>query len=150
MLDTDRKVTDAGLNKISSGLHPQGTLLLSSRAPIGYLAISEVPVAINQGFIAMPPRTSPSNWYMLQWCRASHEEIISHANGSTFLEISKSNFRQIPMILPEGKLLITYDTVVETLFRRISVNQKESLALVKQRDELLPKLLSGELRLEQL
>ncbi len=146
LLDTDRKVTDAGLNKISSGLHPQGTLLLSSRAPIGYLAISEVPVAINQGFIAMPPRTSPSNWYMLQWCRASHEEIIGHANGSTFLEISKSNFRQIPMVLPEGKLLITYDTIVETLFRKISVNQKESLALARQRDGLLPKLLTGGLQ----
>ena len=150
MLDTDRKVTDAGLNKISSGLHPQGTLLLSSRAPIGYLAISEVPVAINQGFIAMPPRTSPSNWYMLHWCRASHDEIVSHANGSTFLEISKSNFRQIPMPLPEWEILMAYDDVVETLFRRISVNQRGSLVLVKQRDELLPKLLSGELHPEQL
>ena len=148
MLDTERKVTDVGLSKISSGLHPPGTLLLSSRAPIGYLAISEVPVAINQGFIAMPPRTFPSNWYMLHWCRASHDEIMSHANGSTFLEISKSNFRQIPMIIPGEKLLMTYDSVEETLFRRISVNQKESLALVEQRNELLPMLLSGELPLE--
>ena len=145
LLDTERKVTDAGLKKIRSGLHPPGTLLLSSRAPIGYLAVSEVPVAINQGFIAMPPRTSPSNWYMLHWCRASHDEIVSHANGSTFLEISKSNFRQIPMLLPEWEILMTYDRVVETFFRRISVNQKESLALARQRDGLLPKLLTGEL-----
>ena len=150
LLDTERKVTDAGLGKISSGLLPTGTLLMSSRAPIGYLAVSEVPVAINQGFIAMPPRNSPSNWYMLHWCRTTHDEIMSHANGSTFLEISKSNFRQIPMILPEEELLMTYDRVAETLYQRVSVNQRQSLVLAKQRDELIPKLLSGELQPEEL
>jgi type I restriction enzyme S subunit len=53
LLDTERKVTDAGLAKISSGLLPVGTVLLSSRAPVGYLAIAQVPVTVNQGFIAM-------------------------------------------------------------------------------------------------
>ncbi len=53
LLDTDRKLTDAGIAKISSGLLPAGALLLSSRAPVGYLAIATMPVAINQGFIAM-------------------------------------------------------------------------------------------------
>ena len=53
LLSTDRKVTDKGLEKISSGLLPVGTILLSSRAPVGYLVISSVPTAINQGFIAM-------------------------------------------------------------------------------------------------
>jgi type I restriction enzyme S subunit len=56
LLDTDRRITDAGLSQIGSGLLPEGTVLLSSRAPIGYLAIAEVPVAINQGFIAMRPK----------------------------------------------------------------------------------------------
>ncbi|CAN5911231.1 hypothetical protein BH11GEM1_BH11GEM1_24420 [soil metagenome] len=53
LLDTDRKITDEGITRISSGLLPAGTLLLSSRAPVGYLAIAAIPVAINQGFIAM-------------------------------------------------------------------------------------------------
>ena len=146
LLDTERKITDAGVNKISSGLHPQGTLLLSSRAPIGYLAISEVPVATNQGFIAMPPRSSPSNWYMLHWCRASHEEIISHANGSTFLEISKANFRNITMALPATEILPEFDKLVGRLYKRVSVNQRESQTLATKRDEFLPRLLSGEIK----
>ena len=150
LLETERKVTDAGLNKISSGLLPSGTLLLSSRAPIGYLAISEVPVAINQGFIAMPPRDAPSNWYMMLWCKASHEEIISHANGSTFLEISKANFRKIPMVLPDRELLSEVDNFLGSLYRRVSVNQRESQAMATKRDELLPVLLSGELKPEEL
>jgi len=55
LLQTERTITDAGLAQVASGLLPRGTVMLSSRAPIGYLAITEVPVAINQGFIAMRP-----------------------------------------------------------------------------------------------
>ena len=146
LLDAERKLTDAGLAKISSGLLPAGTLLLSSRAPIGYLTVSEQPVAINQGFIGMPPRDAPSNWYMMLWCKASHEEIISRASGSTFLEINRTNFRRIPMLLPETELLMEFDNLVRDLYRRISRNQRESLALAAQRDELLTKLVSGELQ----
>ena len=99
LLDTERKITDSGLKRIGSGLQPNGTVLLSSRAPIGYLAINKVPVAVNQGFIAIQPRNSVSNLFLLYWCKASLDEIVSHANGSTFLEISKSNFRKIPLIM---------------------------------------------------
>ena len=53
LLNTDRKITDSGVERISSGILPVGTVLLSSRAPIGYLAIAEVRTAVNQGFIAM-------------------------------------------------------------------------------------------------
>jgi type I restriction enzyme S subunit len=100
LLDTERKVTDAGLAQISSGLLPKGTVLLSSRAPIGYLAIAEVPVAVNQGFIAMKPRPGTSNLFLLRWANAAHGEIVSHANGSTFLEISKASFRPICTVAP--------------------------------------------------
>ncbi len=65
LLDTERRITDAGLAQISSGLLPTGTVLLSSRAPIGYLAVAEIPVAINQGFIAMKPKESVSNLFLL-------------------------------------------------------------------------------------
>ena len=67
LLDTERRITDAGLSQIGSGLLPKGTVLLSSRAPIGYLAIAEIPVAINQGFIAMTPKTGASNIFLLLW-----------------------------------------------------------------------------------
>ena len=53
LLDTERRITDAGVNAINSGVLPAGTVLMSSRAPVGYLAIAAVPTAINQGFIAM-------------------------------------------------------------------------------------------------
>lgn len=70
LLDTSRRLTDAGLAKVSSGLLPRGTVLLSSRAPIGYLAITAIETAVNQGFIAMLPGGSLPPSYLLNW--ASH------------------------------------------------------------------------------
>ena len=144
LLDTERKITSAGLSKIGSGLLPRGSVLLSSRAPIGYLAITETPVAINQGFIGIVPREGMSNLYMLYWCEAFREEIINHANGSTFLEVSKSNFRKIPLVVAEDVVLATFDGRVRRLYERIVSNARESRALSAQRDALLPKLVSGE------
>ena len=74
LLDTERCITDAGLAQISSGLLPRGTVLLSSRAPIGYLAIVEIPVAINQGFIAMKPKGHVPNVFLLLWTCIAHKE----------------------------------------------------------------------------
>ena len=142
--DTERKITDAGLGKIGSGLLPPGTLLLSSRAPIGYLAISEKPVAVNQGFIAMPPGDMASNLFLLYWCSIFHDEIINHANGSTFLEISKGNFRRIPLVLPGKEVMTTFDNYAHQFHQRIVSNEHESHALTAQRDALLPRLVSGE------
>ncbi len=93
LLDTSRHVTDPGAARISSGLLPPGTVLLSSRAPIGYTAMTKVPVAINQGFIASRPSDRLPNEYVLFWMRQNLETIKNHAGGTTFAEISKRAFR---------------------------------------------------------
>ena len=146
LLKTERKITDAGLGKIGSGLLPLGTVLLSSRAPIGYLAIAETPAAINQGFIGILPHDEISNLFILYWCEASHDEIINHANGSTFLEISKSNFRQLPVVVPDESAMKKFDDLARPLYNRIVSNERQSRSLAVLRDMLLPKLVSGELR----
>jgi type I restriction enzyme, S subunit len=76
VLDTERRITDAGLSQIGSGLLPKGTVLLSSRAPIGYLAVAEIPVAINQGFIAMTPKTGTSNIFLLLWASPTRRKWL--------------------------------------------------------------------------
>lgn len=147
LLDTARKITDAGLAKISSGLLPVGTVLLSSRAPIGYLAIAEVPTAINQGFIAMKCEGVLPNVYVLPWCRENMDAIVGNANGSTFQEISKSNFRPLSVIVPSDAVLTSFTRFAESLYRQLAKNEHESRSLAKLRDTLLPKLISGELRI---
>ncbi|HQR03877.1 MAG TPA: restriction endonuclease subunit S [Rhodocyclaceae bacterium] len=148
LLDTDRRITDAGLAKLSSGLLPVGTVLLSSRAPIGYLAIAEVPTAINQGFIAMKCDGVLPNVFVLQWCRESMDAIVGNANGSTFQEISKSNFRPIPVVMPSEPVLASFAQSADSFYRQMVENERESRSLAQLRDTLLPKLISGELRVK--
>ena len=150
LLETERKITHEGLSQIGSGLLPAGTVLLSSRAPIGYLAISEVPTSINQGFIAMLPAKEVSNLFILYWAEWAHEEIVSRANGSTFLEISKANFRQILVIRPVKTIMELFESKVRPLYLQIVKNEQESLNLSSLRSSLLPKLLSGEVRVHNL
>ena len=146
LLGSERRITDAGLAQISSGLLPAGTVLLSSRAPIGYLAVAEVPVAINQGFIAMKPLEGVSNLFLLLWAEVAHDAILSRANGSTFLEISKSSFRPIPVAAPTPGVMDAFDHSVRPIYSRIVLNERESRTLREGRDTLLPKLITGELR----
>ncbi|HUV70535.1 MAG TPA: restriction endonuclease subunit S [Terracidiphilus sp.] len=143
LLGAERKITDKGLAQIGSGLLPCGTVLLSSRAPIGYRAIAEVPVAINQGFIAMLPRVGVSKYFLLYWAEWAHDEIVSRANGSTFLEISKGSFRPIPVATPPQNIFAAFDAVIGSIYERMVSNECESLLLTEERDTLLPQLLAG-------
>jgi len=126
LVETERQVTQAGLAQIGSGLLPVGTVLLSSRAPIGYLAITEIPVAVNQGFIAMRPLQGISNLFLLRWAEWAHEQIVSRANGSTFLEISKANFRPLPLVAPTDAVFQAFDRIAQPLYRRVVSNELES------------------------
>jgi len=145
--DTERRITEAGISQISSRQLPKGTLLLSSRAPIGYLAIAYRPVSVNQGFIAIKESREIPSAYTLFWCKENMEAIIANANGSTFQEISKRNFRPLPIILPTQAVMDAYTIQVGALITRIASNEEESFVLSGLRDILLPKLLSGEIRL---
>ena len=149
LAETERCVTDAGLARIGSGLSPIGTVLLSSRAPIGYLAVAAVPVAVNQGFIALRPGSRMGTAQVLFWCRENMDVIKAHANGSTFMEISKKNFRPLPVVTGSDQVSRTFDEVVSPFLALIKSKSLENRTLAATRDLLLPKLMSGEVRLSE-
>ncbi len=146
ILDTSRHITDAGVDKINSGRLPIGSVILSSRAPIGYLAITEVPVSVNQGVIAMICNKDLPNYYVLHWTETNMDTIKRNAGGTTFAEISKRNFRPIPVVVPQKLVLEAFVQQVEPLHKQVVLNLQESNTLASLRDTLLPKLISGELR----
>ena len=148
LLDSNSRITELGLQKISSGLLPVGTVLLSSRAPIGYLAITQIPTAINQGFIAIKCTEEVPNYFILNWLNDNMEEIKGRANGTTFLEISKSNFRPMPIFIPSPKKMQEFVNIVEPMYQKIVANLKESRTLASLRDSLLSKLMRGEVRVK--
>jgi len=146
LLDTMRHITDAGVENISSGLLPVGTVLMSSRAPVGYLAITAVKSAINQGFIAMICEGPLPNVYILRWAEHSMETIKGNASGTTFAEINKKNFRPLPVIVPPPLLAEAFEQYASPMHSLLVAGERESRQLASLRDYLLPRLLSGTAR----
>ncbi|TNE60753.1 MAG: restriction endonuclease subunit S [Sphingomonadales bacterium] len=149
LFETDRTITDEGLAKISSGLSPAGTVLLSSRAPIGYVAIAQNPVAVNQGFIALRETDRISSVEAYFWVQSNMDAIVANANGSTFQEISKKNFRPLPCVVAPDSVRGAFQNLAGTWFDRVAGLCAESANLAALRDTLLPRLMSGELRVRE-
>lgn len=119
--DTKRKITKKGLASSSAKLMPEHSILMSSRANIGDVVINTVPMATNQGFINLIPKKDiVDTVYLSYWLRTRKNYFIQVSTGSTFLELSKSTFREIPIELPDlptqkkiASILSAYDAKVE-------------------------------------
>lgn len=150
LLDTSKKITELGLKKISSGLLPTDTVLMSSRAPIGYLALAKTPMAINQGYIAIPSSKNLSPEYIIYWLENIMDDIKGMAGGTTFAEISKGAFKTISLVIPSKNIVDEFTRLAHQHFGKVVSNTEQINALTNLRDTLLPKLISGELSLEDL
>lgn len=146
LLDSDKKITELGLQKSSAKLVPPKTILMTSRASIGYFGLINKPASTNQGFINIIPFNESHRAYILFDLKSRKEEIIGNANGSTFLEISKGKFRQMKIKLPKDeKVLIGFEKEFEVIFNFIENLLKQNTKLREARDILLPRLMSGEI-----
>ncbi|MBE6343850.1 MAG: restriction endonuclease subunit S [Lentimicrobiaceae bacterium] len=147
LFETEKKITQKGLEQISSGLLPAGTLLMSSRAPVGVLAFSEIPIAINQGYIAILDDKGYEKEFIYLWLKANMDTIHSYSNGSTFMEISKSAFKSLDISIPSKGEVECFVSEIKPYFDKIRINEKQIQTLIQQRDSLLPKLMSGEVKI---
>lgn len=145
LLTTERKITLSGLKKITSGLLPTETVLMSSRAPVGYLALTKIPTAINQGYIAITDTKELSPEFTLYWLDSNMDKIKSMSGGTTFAEISKKTFRGIQLIKPSIGTVESFSVIVDSYLSKITKNAEECSTLENLREYLLPKLLAGEL-----
>ena len=144
LLDSEKKITELGLQKSSSKLLPPKTILMTSRASIGYFGLINKPASTNQGFINIIPFKKYHLAYMLFNLKNRKEEIIGNANGSTFLEISKGKFRQMKIKLPSNdKVLQIFEAEFDIVFNLIENLLKQNSKLREARDILLPRLMSG-------
>ena len=142
-----RKITDLGLAQISSGLLPINSVLMSCRAPIGYVSINAVPTAVNQGFITMKHSAGFHPLYVLNWINANMQEILNRAGGATFAEITRKAFREIPFLKPANTLMKKYAELTEPLLKELEQLSRQTENLQVVRDLLLPRLISGELQI---
>lgn len=140
-------ITELGLKKGSARLLPKDTVLFSSRAPIGYIAIAGQEVTTNQGFKSIVPNKGYCSYFIYHLLKYRLPTIEAAAGGSTFKEISGKGLKEISIILPDLNVVNNYKEIVEPLFLQIQSLEKENNNLTQLRDTLLPKLLSGEIEI---
>lgn len=143
---TARTITEEGLTNSSAKLYPTGSILMTSRATIGAFAIAENPIAVNQGFIAVNAKDPECQWWLFHDMRTRVDEFISHANGATFLEIPRGRFKALPVAIPNRDVVAAFSVKASGLHQVAVSAAIESRRLVALRDTLLPRLMSGELR----
>ena len=144
LLDTDKKITEEGLRNSSTKMVPAGTILMTSRASVGYFGIADFEVCTNQGFISCIPIPN-MQMYLLFNLMSRVDEIRKKAGGSTYLEISKSVFRNFDIVCPSEIILLQFQDKASLVLKKEKTLSLQLRLLTEARDRLLPKLMSGEI-----
>jgi type I restriction enzyme S subunit len=135
--DTPRKLTRAGLENCAATILPAGSVLFSSRAPIGHVAVNTVPMATNQGFKSFVPKPNcVVAKFLYWWLRTNRPYLESLGNGATFKEVSKAVVSRIEISLPP---LAEQRRIAEVLDRAEALRAKRRAALA-QLDSLIQSL----------
>ena len=141
----ENDISELGFSKSSAAKMPAGTILFSSRAPIGYIAIAQNEITTNQGFKSVIPHENISTAYMYLLLKNLLPTIEGMASGSTFKEISGTAMKSVPTVMPDADTIQLFSSFCEPVFKEQEILEAENQCLSALRDSLLPKLMSGEL-----
>ncbi|MDM5117833.1 MULTISPECIES: restriction endonuclease subunit S [Aeromonas] len=137
-------VSAEGIKSASLKKYPAGTVLLSSRAPIGYMAISRNEVTTNQGFKSFIPNKGYSSEFIYYTVNNSLKAITQYASGSTFKEVSGGTLKTVKVVLPIMNISDAFKNKVQSIFRKQDFIERENAQLTQLRDWLLPMLMNGQ------
>ena len=143
---TSRTITEEGLSACASELYPAGTILMTSRATIGSFALTQFPTAVNQGFIVVQPTDKNLRYWIFHEMRSRVAEFTAFANGATFLELSRGNFKNFRVRQAPYDVMVKFNETAGSLHKlgRAAIVENQTLSSV--RDTLLPQLMSGKIR----
>ena len=141
----EKDITKLGLKNSSATIMPEVTVLFSSRAPIGYIAVAAGEVTTNQGFKSIVPKPEIGTAFVYYFLKHNLPIIEGMASGSTFKEVSGNTMKGVPAVIPDTDTIARFNDFCTPIFaqQRILEEQNQSLAVL--RDNLLPKLMSGEI-----
>ena len=138
-------ITELGLKNSSAAIMPEGTVLFSSRAPIGYIAIAAGEVTTNQGFKSVVPKPEIGTPFVYFFLKNTLPVIEGMASGSTFKEVSGSTMKNVPAVIPDAETLAKFSDFCAPIFAQQRILEEQNQSLATLRDNLLPKLMSGEI-----
>ena len=143
-------ITEDALSKSATKLLPKRTTLLAiTGATLGQVSLNEIVCCANQSVVGIVGSDNVCNEFIYLWVNSIIDKIISSQTGGAQQHINKGNIQDAPLLLPSQNLLDTFKDLCTPSFDKISLNCFESQTLAKLRDVLLPKLISGELRIPQ-
>ena len=146
----ENDISELGFSKSSATKMPAGTILFSSRAPIGYIAIAQNEVTTNQGFKSVIPNENIGTAYVYFLLKNLLPTIEGMASGSTFKEISGTAMKSVPTVIPDANTIRLFSNLCEPIFKEQEVLESENKHLSTLRDSLLQKLISGEIDVSDL
>ena len=142
-----KKITARGLAESAARRFHAYSVMMTSRATLGVIAINTTEAATNQGFITCIPNEHMPLFFLYHFLRANEDEFEQHASGATFKEITKGTFKKLPILLPPKDLTLRFETIVSPMMHSSRTLQAANRNLHAGRDLLLPKLISGEINL---
>ena len=146
----ENDISELGFSKSSTKKMPAGTVLFSSRAPIGYIAIAQNELTTNQGFKSVIPNEKIGTSYVYFLLKNLLPTIEGMASGSTFKEISGAGMKSVPTVMPDVDTIQFFNNFCEPIFKEQEILEAENRRLSALRDSLLPKLMSGEIDISSL
>ena len=141
----ENDITELGLRNSSASIMPEGTVLFSSRAPIGYIAIAAGEVTTNQGFKSVVPKPEIGTPFVYFFLKNTLPVIEGMASGSTFKEVSGSTMKNVPAVIPDAETLAKFSDFCAPIFAQQRILEEQNQSLATLRANLLPKLMSGEI-----
>lgn len=141
----ENDITELGLKNSSATIMPEGTVLFSSRAPIGYIAIAAGEVTTNQGFKSIIPKPEIGTAFVYYFLKYNLPIIEGMASGSTFKEVSGSTMKGVPAVIPDPDTISRFNDFCTPIFAQQRILEEQNQSLAALRDNLLPKLMSGEI-----
>ncbi len=145
----ENDISELGLRNSSAKIMPKGTVLFSSRAPIGYIAVADGEVTTNQGFKSIIPHEEIGTPYIYYFLKHNLATIESLASGSTFKEVSGGCMKQVPAYIPDAAAIQSFNHLCVPMFEVQRCLERQNRELSQLRDTLLPKLMSGEIDVSQ-
>ena len=147
ILDTAKKITDLGLQNCSAKLLPPMTTIISARGTVGKVAMTAVPMAMNQSCYALRPKIEGGEAFIYCSTLRFVEQLQRIAHGAVFDTITRDSFKRIMTSLPPDQAIVAFGALVQPVMERIRANGLQAAYLAEIRDTLLPRLISGKLRL---
>lgn len=146
IMETEKKISTEGMNKSATKLLPKFAIIISARGTVGNYCIIPEKMCISQSNYGIVSKINKINFYTYLIVSNTVKQLKAQAYGSVFDTITTATFRNIQMSSPYLEILFKFENLINPLFSKILINTQQIQTLTKTRDTLLPKLMSGQLR----